>query len=697
MYTQKDKDSFFEAVDTLKKYRRAELTDQNGNDLLKDLYTDLLPNEQILKTCLKDNTTFLIGRKGTGKSTIFLKIQQELRNKSNYLSCYVDTKTVYETSQSEYTELEYLKNLVPKKIIEKYLIERTFIQSVLSDIRKEMDKKSYSILDRIKKSLGTDKSDIVKEKLKNLQQKIDNNEVLKNIEIPLLTQIAIDTKDIKSISKKKGLNAGVKDASVNLGINVLNNQKQEQEIQNKFSDIFIRVFQIKEIIQEIKELLSLLGIKNLIILLDDFSEIDDISLRTFVDVILAPLNNWSEDFIKFKVAAYPNRIPYGKIERGKVDIIDLDFYNLYSEFGRDTMEERAEDFTKRLIEKRVNHFTNKPIEYFFDISKENMDFYYELIFQISMNVPRVIGYILFYCYQSNIVFDKPINKSSLESAAEKYYEKVIEPFFGATTYSLMAIDEKVSTLQLKELLESFMTQSKSIKRKILKGELTGDAYDKKNPFVSHFYFMPAYEQFIRTLELNFFISKYNEMSDRDGTKVSIYSLNYGLCVVNNLKWGKPHDYRKYFIERPFNYNRIMDDFLNKSKKIDCINPDCNQSFSMDKLEFLQFNKMLCPECHSPVKITPISNTIKRDIEKINKSKLLHPIEYSILHEINQSEIPLRAKEIAEELDCSYQLVGKKAKKMDEDMDLLDRIKDGSNNRVYCLTPKAQSEYFVVSN
>lgn len=38
----------------------------------------------------------------------------------------------------------------------------------------------------------------------------------------------------------------------------------------------------------------------------------------------------------------------------KIDIINLDFYNLYSEFERNKkMEEGAIDFTKRLIEKEL--------------------------------------------------------------------------------------------------------------------------------------------------------------------------------------------------------------------------------------------------------------------------------------------------------------------------------------------------------
>ena len=35
------------------------------------------------------------------------------------------------------------------------------------------------------------------------------------------------------------------------------------------------------------------------------------------------------------------------------------------------------------------------------------------------------------------------------------------------------------------------------------------------------------------------------MSNKSGKKVSIYALNYGLCMDENLRWGKPkgNEYR----------------------------------------------------------------------------------------------------------------------------------------------------------
>lgn len=712
-YSKADKDNFFAAVDSLKKYRRAEITDEAGKDLVDTLYTDLLSNEQVLKACLTDNTTFLIGRKGTGKSTIFLKLQREYRKRGNVLSCYIDAKTVFESSQTEYIGIEHLNGTISDDELNKYIVERNFIQSILRSLLEEIQKKSDTFLEKIKQVLGIGGVRIVTEKLRSLNDSIENNDHLKLIEVPSLQQISINrkssaekanetalSKDNQLTGKASPSDFGV-DANTSINRTTKNSKKHSSELEEQFSDVFLKVFKIKNFIDQLKDILSLLKIRNLVILLDDFSEIPDQSMRVFVDVVLAPLNNWSEEFIKFKVAAYPNRVYFGKIDQGKIDKINLDFYDLYStRVSKSIMEEKSIDFTKRLIEKRVEYFTNQSVEYFFDTRKEPIQEYYELIFQISMNVPRIIGYILYYCYESKVAYDNPITKASLEDAAEKYYELTIEPFFHNTTYSLKSFEEKISILQLRELLLIFADELKNIQRKIKVGELSGVIYDvvRNNPYTSHFIFNPIHEQFLKTLELNFFVSKYNEMSGRDGGKQSVYCLNYGLCAKHSLRWGYPKgsEHRKYLISRPFDFNKIIEDFLRTSKRIICINPECNRNFPFEQLQFLEFTNMKCPDCQNPVKVIANSEAIEAELSRVDNAKLLPDVELGILYEIHKSEKPLKPKEIAEELDCSHQLIGWRAKKLDETKGLISR--EGEvGQRVYKLTDRGKEDYFPESD
>lgn len=707
-FIKEQKDGFFEAVESMKKYRRADLIDDRGRSLLEKLYTDLLPNELVLKKALLNNTTFFIGRKGTGKSTIFLRLEQELRKKENHISCYLDVKTIFEKSQSQYLSIEKIKDIIPEELLQKYLIERTFIQNTLIAIQEELNKKYDSLGDKLAKIFVTTGPEAVKERIEELQQKISDNKTLENIEIPLLNSIMSKVKKSNEVFKERedklggieisggikvdGVEGGIK---TDTGITWKNGNKDTSEIESEFSTVFLQVFQIKEIISEIKGILSILKIDHLFILLDDFSEIDDHAIIRFVDVLLAPLNNWSDEFIKFKIAAYPGRIYYGKIDPGKIDTIYLDFYNLYSEFDRDKMEVSATDFTKRLVDSRIKYYTKSSTQDFFETDSLGMEEYYSLFFKVSMNVPRILGYILSFCYQSKIVYDKKINRTDIESASQRYYEEIILTFFNATTYSLLSIDEKISILQLRELLDKINDRLTTIRKRIQTKELAGSSYIPTIPYATHFHFNSELEKYLKTLELNFFVNKYNDMSDKDGISSSVYCINYGLARKLNIPWGKPegNQYRKYFIERPFNFNTLIVDFLNESKRIQCINPECRKEFSADQIKFLEFNHFKCNVCSSEVEIKSISDSITQKIESIDKSKLLPTPELRIIQELLKSEESLYAREIAQEIDYSVQLIGWRGKKLDEDHNYVTRIreKEGSAYK-YKLTASGKT-YF----
>ncbi len=701
MYTTEDKENFFNAVESLKKYRRADLVDEKGKNLLEKLYTDLLPNNHILTKSLQDHTTYLVGRKGTGKSTIFLRIEQELRKNDFYLPCYIDVKTVYESAQTEYLNLEYLNEYLDAKSLQKYLIERSFLQNVLTKVVDEINLRYDTFLQKILGALGETKAQKVKSQIQAIKNKIEDNEILKEIEIPIIKNIALTKKTFQETSNEKQtqsgpteIKAGVSEKGINGSLTLNDNEsnkdgkKNSSEVEQNFSSVFMQVFQIKSFIEELKVILKELNIKHIVVLLDDFSAIE-----TFVDVLLAPLNNWSEEFIKFKIAAYPNRIHYGKIDPGKIDIINLDFYNLYSEFDRNKMEEGAIDFTKRIIEKRIEYFTNKKTTDFFDTSKITIDEFYELIFQTSMNVPRIIGYILSYCYQSKIIYDKKILKSDIESAAQRYYEDKIEPFFHKTTFSLLSINEKIDILQLRDLLKKITDKLTENKRKISNSEYSGESYISSSPYSSHFHFIPELEKFIATLELNYFISKYTEMSDKDGKLVSIYCINYGLATKNNLLWGKPKGtkHRKYFIERPFNFNPLIKEFLETAKSIHCTNSECNQPFTQDQIPLLEFTNYKCNKCQSPVISETLAAEIQDELKQIETSDLLPTTDISIILELASHDGPLIAREIAEELDLSSQSIAKKNRMLDLKKGLIKRNKN-VNPFSYELTDKAKEMY-----
>src|SRR5438309_306802 len=100
--TESQLEDFREAVESLKLYRRADLSDpEHRTNLIEELYIDPLPQQDVFKTVLRANTTFVIGRKGTGKSTVFQRLQHELRKTKTQTSAYLDIKTIFESAQPD--------------------------------------------------------------------------------------------------------------------------------------------------------------------------------------------------------------------------------------------------------------------------------------------------------------------------------------------------------------------------------------------------------------------------------------------------------------------------------------------------------------------------------------------------------------------------------------------------------------------
>lgn len=681
MYTKEEKQKFSNVAESLKKYRRADLLDSDGKSVLDKLYVDLLDGDVILNKCLLDNTTFLVGRKGTGKSTIFLKLENEYRKKKEYLPCYVDVKTVYESSQAQAINQQYLIEYFDSQQLSKYLMGRNFIQSVLEQIYNEIDKQRRGIVDTLIGVLTGSTNEELKAQIKSLKENIDDNSKFKQIEIPILQQIKkvsnVSNKNFEQNDVKYGASCGASQNSFELGVNnetgisVFEENAANKEIE--LTDIYLKVFDIKNVIVQIKDILNKMKIKHLILLLDDVSEIDEEALKLFVDTIVSPLNNWSEEFVKFKIAFYPSRIHYGKIDPGKIDIINLDFYNLYSAFDINKMETNAIEFTRRLLQSRFEYYAS-GIDKYFEF-KAGMNEVYELFFKVSMNVPRIMGYVLSYLHQSVIIYDKKITRSDIENAAERYYDEKIDAFFKASTYCLLSIDEKRDIAQLKKIRDAIVNRSKEIKKQIVSGELSGKLYQKGHPYSSHFHVLQESDKYMDSLELNHFITKYEERANRDGKPTNIYCINYGLAKKNNIIWGKPkgNENRTYFIERPFNYTSLILEQIKEVKVIRCTNETCNRIFNEDDLVGLKFTGFKCPDCHGDVIIeSKIDPKIMRDLKEAERLPLLEKSEIDILIELNAQKDYIPAKEIAEEVDMNSHRIARICKKLAEEKGLVVR-------------------------
>lgn len=694
-----EKNSFYLMVDSLKKSRRADLSDiNNDDDIIEELYVDPLDGDFVLKSCLRPNTTMLIGRKGTGKSTIIARLQHEYRKDTDKLSLYIDVKTIFEQSKNFSYDSTPYRNLITNTDLERYLIYKTFLKQIIEQIKSEVKTNTLKFfLASISKIFGTDRKTYEVE-LENIFNEIEKNEF---IDIQILKEKNINQSTQRNTEQKStyesasnfdvsldGVSLGLSDKLGNSSLEGNNNSLEE-----KYSEILLKCFNPTVILNNIKTLLSKIGIKYIVICLDDFSEIEERAMKVFVDTIISPLNNWSDEYFKFKIAAYPGRIYLGDIDPQKIEQIRLDYYDLYQSRRVTDIQAEAQRSVKKLLTTRIEYFCKKQADYFFDTSKATLDDYYKMLFDITSSVPRNVGWILWYSYQNSISKDQKITLKDLELASEKYFIDSINPYFSQNKFMREPFNIKLEKYHLKELLQSIISASKTNKREIPNLDSKIFQLDKEKPPTSHFYIDNNLEEIISSLELHFFITKYNEQKDQDSQNVmSFYSLNYGLCMKEDIFYGRGSD-RKYVIQRRFNYTEIIKKYISSAKQIKCQNPVCNKIYSYETLQSLQLFNMLCPTCR---KGNCEIEHVTVDLPIVAENIQIPEFDITLLNSLN-IEAPQYPSSLAQELDCTYQKVSKRSIKL-KDLGLIESEKKTMDAKIgertyYTLTEKAKQTYF----
>jgi hypothetical protein len=133
-------------------------------------------------------------------------------------------------------------------------------------------------------------------------------------------------------------------------------------------------------------------------------------------------------------------------------------------------------------------------------------------------------------------------------------------------------------------------------------------------------------------------------------------------------------------------------YIKANQEIICGN--CQQRHAYDMLDSIKAFGMLCPACKEGVcKVVNLSRKYEKLINTISKENLLPSTELGILKTLHDEKKDLFANQIAAELDCSYQLVGKRGKILSE-RNLIIRGEDEKGRRIFGISESANSLYFV---
>ena len=444
---------FARVAESLRQYRRAELLDFEdniGEKPVETVYVDPLPDNSVLNSVLSGNTTFVLGRKGTGKSTLFAKAQSILRARQKTLSVYLDVKTLHEViAAAEQPSVNSLEKEIDPSVTRSHLLRKEALGHVIAELLKEIGI-ACERMSIVQRWLGkTRKYDELKASLKALSLRI-KSAPLKSDELPILVKIDGNIKS--KAAKERGTNNNEKLGST-LSTSAFEKSLEDQELYREYSDVILKSFPFYEIIREIRDLLDEARLQRVVIFFDDFSELKLVDQKLFVDVVLSPLNNASNEAIKLKIAGYPGRVYYGRIDPGKVDTITLDFVDLYE-------------------------------------------------------TTRIVGHLLHYCYLDRISKGQKINAQSIRLASQKYYEQTIAQYFDRMNrFALEPFENKLDRDNQKKLLEFLISETRRVRRGISDGSIGGSYFSVlRSPPTSHFIVDPELEGALASLESNFLLS-----------------------------------------------------------------------------------------------------------------------------------------------------------------------------------------------
>ena len=635
---------------------------ENDDNLLEKVYVDILPNNGILEKVMERNTTFLIGQRGTGKSTIIARAQYEIAKKQKDLSIYINAKNIYKSCQMD-TPIIGLQD-------ENYFSQEELFRIVL--IKKSIEDLCKSMLEELKREK------------KNILQILTGNNKMRQIESLIAeVQNLLESEDLKRIDKiisksenfenKDKIVGEIKTSLKSIEANVSGSSETGMSESTQFT--LARHMNFSKIIYKFLEVLDVSKRKGIYIFIDDYSELNLAERTVFMNEIIAPLYHLGVDKVFLKIACYPNRISPINLDTQKYSVVSIDYYDIYgADNSISATEKQAKEYVERLLITSCKVFCNCEPKEFFDTSNVEMEEYYLTLHRMCMNVPRVLGHLLNTCYLKRIVNGKLINMSTLQEASVKYFHEHIEQEMENKLKSTDIDREvKVNIFVQKKLINAILDLAKANRTALPK---TSNSYfnSYKEVPTSHFRTNKDNDIYFEDLAFYGYVHKVNEIADK-GKKISnknvntsVYAIDYGACLDEKILYGKPEECdTKYFQQRAFLYDECILKVLKDNKKIVCNNPECKAEYPIEKIEVFREFGMRCQRCQPGICEIQYDFDLLQVADKTYEDAIWTEQEIDILYalyRLENDEIQMfYANQIAGEIDLSSQIIAARCREL----------------------------------
>lgn len=605
----------------------------------KLIYVDPLTEDPIIKQLLdvkkRYKVKFLVGRRGTGKTTILNRTRIEgfesfLNPESlkywsqdkdlKFVPVYIDIYSLFQNIQNleDFKQLEnksehqYIVRFSKRILIEIIYKIIIFFKEIYEENNKIFSekelKKIENIYERFKKDLERDVSEVSKSWIEKASDSFKGIfSAIKKFRIKDLFEVSFDY-----------------EASKEYWLNIFPNR------------IFLNT------IKKIKNFLP--KIDFFYIFFDEFSEINEILQNFLINSLISPLYRNSEnESLYFCVSCYPALYCTGDLLKGNdFDVIELDWFKLFQNKKYKIRLENAIEYMNSIIRKRLDFYFNNfngPFK-LSDIFNENeIDIYNHLYFA-TMNIPRFIGEILRADPCKTLIQNgQKINSNAIKEASKNVYEnQLILNYFTNKVYfaeNLVFFDQ-----ELWNWLISIFRDPQYRRKKAIEAQgfffIDEELFERENKIFTRLEMMGFLFKIAGFASKHKYVIRNGE--SYDFRKQALYCIYYGAANFFNLKFPLDKTIR-FFRENDTSYHftQKIIDYQKTKEYFEC--NICGYQVPISHLRYLEMNNYNC------IRTERCKNENGRFIKKYNPSIYKFSMkEAKILEDKLEDEVDYNLKE-----------------------------------------------------
>lgn len=610
---------------------KTEYKDHNDIQELNKFYIDKF---NYLFNILSNKNNFIVGRRGTGKTTLLYRAYLEcmLSFNKNYQSDFILTKN----NLGIYIDLNKINTL---KNDSNENFERDFLLDLIKEFREQVN---IFWKNNIKAFLTNSKNE-VDEIFNEIEQLIINGKM-----IDIVGNMSLDK--IKNSNVK--LSAETNFINGKLSTELSNEETHKSSCQVNAVEMSVNLFYDK--LFQIKQKAK---INNIFIFLDEYSSLNEIK-QLKLSKLLKKLFE-SRINIYYKIGVIADNYNFGELRLDRdLHEISLDLDMIISSAGSiEKGFEHLSNFIQSLLEQRVEYFlpNNKLNDIFLD---KNFDEIMIELTKASMGVSRTLGKILEKSLQKALNANSDyINLSHIKEAIRENSKQYNEYFNGMIKKGIVAHEYK-------ELLNDI------IYRAI---DEQGKNKDKQSSF---FTWLPSKEFYLSKLEENYLLHKiqHNHRLKDSKIDVDVYAIDYGLCLEHKLNYyssSKEKRQDRDIVQSRFFYDSIAikyDAFFIEEDIYKC--GICGDKEVYTKKDLTLPNGMVIKFC--PTHNEQALSVIKRRVSNIHKYTEEEEKIIGFLATIKERD-SLKANEIQKEVGASPYKIAWFIKKIEKEQGYLKRV------------------------